>query len=298
MSTRLLHSLLPCLLVGSFAAVAQAQDASPASPTGLELSLGTVKEKVEGAAVSALVRFGDKLTAEDQLTRATAPVFYAITRKVEFDVTDKGTFAGVALRYGFKAFKAPLITHPSDPSLKVTDSRGWMHVFPVTLGLDADRSFKNRDVLLEAGYVPFKGDAGVSCFKLGGNPIVGLVGQLGRRTRDPALDDKEASLRRVKLEFATDFALSCLRPRKPTQAEGGDPGLLGLFADDIGSWRVMFQAVAWRDYTLRDSFRHAALTLRVPTGKGAFMDFKREVGAEAPTFTKGAQFGAYLTVQY
>jgi hypothetical protein len=162
---------------------------------------------------------------------------------VEFDVTDKGTFAGVALRDGVKAIRAPLIPLEGEPDTLVTDSRGWMHVFPLTLGLDADRTFKNRDVLFEAAYLPFKGSPAIGCFKVGCNPVVGVVGQLGHRTRDPSLNDTQSSLRRVKVELAMDMLLSSCLPSLGSGAEGRakDSNVLGLIARDIGQWRVMLE---------------------------------------------------------
>lgn len=275
----------------------------PASQGRLSLSLGTIKEKAEGAAVRALVKFADNTSVEERLASTGGSLFYAITRKVEFDVTDKGSFGGVAARYGFIAVSAPQIPHPTNLGLQVTDSSGWVHVFPVTLGVDADRGIQNRDILLEGGYVPFKGTGNrLTCFKLGGNPVVGLIGQLGRRTREPALQPASASLRRVKLELRLDFPLSCLGGAFAGD-EGGAPGprsasLLKLFGADLGRWQLMVDGDLWRDFVTRRTYRYAALTLRVPAAQGAFMDFRREVGAKAPTFDKGAQFGVYLTVQY
>jgi hypothetical protein len=282
-----------------------ATGASATSAMGLELTLGTVKDQVESAAVRALVKYGDRVSEDDRLSNASKPVFFEVTRKVQFDVTDKGAFGGVALRYGAKAYKVPFGERmlPNGRTALVSDSNGWMHVFPVTVGVDADRNFKNLDVLLEAGYVPFKGDSGASCFKLGGNPAVGLSGQLGHRNRDPATakPDEKSTLKRVKLEVLADFKLGCFRSKSPNASDGGvaeEDSLLTMFAKDLYEVRILVEGRAWRDFDLKDNFRYAALTVRVPVGKGMFMDFKREVGSEAPTFAKGSQFGAYLTVQF
>lgn len=284
-----------------------AAGASATSGAALELTIGTVKDQVESAAVRALVKYGDRVSEDDRLSNAAKPVFFEVTRKVQFDVTDKGAFGGVALRYGAKAYKVPFRERvlPNGKTALVSDSDGWMHVFPVTVGVDADRNFKNRDILLEGGYVPFKGDSGTSCFKLGGNPAVGFSGQLGHRTRDPATakPDEKSTLKRVKLEVLADFKLGCFR-RKNSSASASDGGvadedsLLAMFAKDLSEVRILVEGRAWRDFDLKDNFKYASLTVRVPVGKGMFMDFKREVGSEAPTFAKGSQFGAYLTVQF
>lgn len=277
-----------------------------ASGTPLELSLGTVKETAEGAAVRALVKYGDRVSFEDRLTNADKKIFLETTRTVKFDVTDKGTFGGFSLRYGARAYLIPFAerTLPNGEKALASNSDGLMHIFPVTVGVDADKTFKSRDVLLEAGYVPFKGDSGKSCFKLGGNPAIGFVGQLGHRTRESltANSDNGGSLRRVKVELLTDFELGCFRERSRTEGKAGsddkDESILGMFARDLSSIRVIVESRAWRDLVLRETFRYASVGLRVPTGKGAFLDMKREVGRDAPTFAKGAQYGLYLAVQY
>ena len=302
---RLLRTGLAFALLVCMGRVAIAQETTQGgTPAALELSLGAIAEQVEGSAVRALVKYGDRISEEDRLVSATGSTFYEITRKVQFDVTDKGTFGGVFLRYGFKAYRVPIIekTLENGKTIKLSDSSGWMHVFPVTVGLDADRRFKNRDVLLEGGYVPFKGDAQVSCFKLGGNPIVGIVGQVGHSTRDPATAsaDQPSTLRRIKGELLMDFKLGCFRSRKSAgeSSDSEDGSLLTKFAADLANWRILIETRAWRDFGLHETFRRSALTIRIPTTKDAFVDLKREVGQEPPTFAKGAQFGAYLTVQF
>lgn len=293
-------AVLFLLSAPALSTAAEGAAAPAAAETGLQLSLGTIKEKLEASAVRALVKFGDRLTLEDRLSNVAQPVFFAVTRKVEFDVGDRGSFNGLNLRYGAKAFLVPIkeVTLPNGETARLSDSSGWMHVFPMTLGIDADRSFKNRDVLLEGGYVPFKGDAGLSCFKLGGNPAIGLSAQVGHRTRDPATvkPEEKSSLRRVKAEILADFKLGCFRNTKSDA--GADGSLADALAKDLADVQVLFEGRAWRDFDLHQSFRHAVLTIRVPTSKGIFMDFRREVGAEAPTFAKGSQFGVFLTVQY
>lgn len=290
-----LHVLGSAALLATVAAspVAAQSSAGPADKP-LQLSLGTLKEEAEKSAVRALVKFGDGAALTEALVRPESASFYVVSRKVEFDATDSGTFGGVALRYGVVRY-SPTQRDVIVDGLKLTQSAGWINRYPVSLGLDADRDFKDRDLLLEAGWVPAMGNPGTSCFKLGLNPVIGIVGQLGRRTRDNAAPDFERSLRRVKVEFKSAFEIGSCFGVRPS---GNGAGPLDALTADIAKWRVRLEATGWYDFVTRTEYKYAALTLRMPVGPDSFVDLKREVGATAPGFTQGSQYGAYLTVQY
>lgn len=277
--------------------IGHAQAGGPLTDKPLSLSLGTVKDQLESSAVRALVKFANDGELQGSLINPNQASFYLVRRKIDFDVTDKGALGGAALRYGVVRISPTQEDVVLPGGVIVTQSAGLIHTIPVSLGLDADRSFKNRDVLLEVGYVPFKGGPDPSCFKLGGNPIVGVVGQLGHRQREVTPADFKTSLQRVKLEFKTAFTIGpCFGAKAADRATSADA--LGALASDIGTWRVMLDAYAWRDFVDKKSYHYAGLTIRIPSGKDAFVDFKREVGAMAPSFAKASQYGAYLTVQY
>lgn len=285
------------------AAPAQATDTALSSKP-LALSLGSVKERVEPSAVRALVRYAnDHELAEKLGGLSSADSFYVSRRKFDFDVTDQGTFGGVAVRYGVTRISGSTTRLEGLPN-PVFDSAGWIHTVPVTLGLDADRSFKNRDWLLEAGWVPFRGKGEPSCFKVGGNPIVGLVAQVGGRTREQAAAGFKRELQRLKVELKSAFEIGrCFLPSGTSGTPSGDggpaTGALDALAADIAKWRVSIEAQALRDFVDDKNYRYAALTLRMPAaGKDSFIDVKRETGSTAPNFKKGSQYGLYLTVQY
>lgn len=278
--------------------------AEPQKPAALDtkpltLSLGSVKERVESAAVRALVKYGNDTELSDALVKAASSSFYVVRRKFDFDVTDQGTFGGASLRYGVTR-----ITPPGDTVQDglVLTGAGWVHTVPITLGLDSDRSFDSRDLLLEAAYVPFDTRPSLSCFKLGGNPIVGVVGQLGRRTREQPAAGFDRDLRRVKIELKSAFEIGrCFGPKAApadTAAAAAGAGPIDALAADIAKWKVGLEANALRDFAERKNYRYAALTLRMPAGKDSFVDLKRETGSTAPDFKKGSQYGLYLTVQY
>lgn len=284
-------------LVAHAAAFAQATDtALPVKP--LALSLGTVKERVEQSFVRALVKYANDHELAEALGGLSSPdAFYVSRRKLEFDVTDRGSFGGVALRYGVTRIQGSETTN--NLGLRVFDTAGWIHTLPLVIGVDADRSFKNRDWLIEAGWVPFRGKGGPSCFKLGGNPVIGIVGQLGGRTREQPTAGFKRELRRVKLELLSAFEVGrCFLSAAPAGTAAASGGPIDALAADLAKWQVRIEAQALHDFAERKDYRHAALTLRMPAGKDSFIEFKRETGSTAPDFKKGAQYGLYLTVQY
>lgn len=288
------HTTAVATALLAICARAWSQASAPEAARDLTLSLGAVKEQLETSGVRALVKFANARELDEALKSPGGPSFYILNRKIDVDVTDKGTFGGLSMRYGVTRFFAPI---KIVEGVKVTDSSGWMHTIPMTLGLDASRRLDNRDVLLEVAYVPFKGLGVPSCFKLGGNPVVGVVGQAGHRTRQDAPADFKSSLARLRLEAKASFLLGpCFGIGKGAADRGA--GFLDVLAIDIANWRVLIDASATRDFVDKKNYRHAALAIRMPAAKGSFVDLRREVGSAAPNFEKGSQYGVYLTVQY
>lgn len=271
-----------------------AQQVATDAPKPLTLSAGAVKDAIEGSITRALVKYSNDAAVDDALVNLQPDSFYVVRRKFDFDVGDKNTLSGATLRYGATRFAASTTTVDG---LEVVDTAGWVHTVPITLGLDADRGFKNRDALLEVGYVPFKGGGEPSCFKLGGNPIIGLVAQLGHRSREAPAADFKSSLQRVKVEMRSKFELGRCFGIKASDTTA-KPSLLDAITGDLARWQVHAEFDALRDLVDKENFRYAALTVRIPSGKDTFVDFKREIGSKAPSFTKGSQYGLYLTVQY
>ncbi|MDB5870649.1 MAG: hypothetical protein JWQ07_91 [Ramlibacter sp.] len=277
------------------------------------LSIGAVRDRVEGAAVRVLAKYGETLSIADKLVPGQVTgdrgTFFTLNRQVLIDAADKGKFGGLLLRYGVKYYNIGLKTDPNAPPTDTGrpvvkfDGDKWMHVFPVQLGFEADRSFKNKDVLIEAGYIPGLFRSGDSCFKLGANPIIGLSAQLGHKQRSPEPTatgepaEPSGGLRRVKAEGKMDFALSCVF-RTPANVEAGSTDPIGLIFSDIGQWRIVLASTGWRDFAENRTYKKHEVTLRIPTGAKSFMDLKREIGAAPTNFDTGAKFSANLTVEF
>ena len=287
---------------------AQAQENANVS-----LSIGTVRDKAEVAAVRLIAKYGETLSVTDKLIPKEVVgdrgLFLTLSRQIKIDATDKGQFGGVLLRYGIKRYSVAMKVDPDAPStdsgkpVVKFDGDKLMHVVPIQLGLDADRNFKNKDLLLEIGYIPALFRSGDSCFKLGANPIMGVSAQLGRRQRgsEPTQAGKPAepsgTLRRAKLEAKLDFPLSCVFGM-PAAGNAPTKDPLGLVLGDINRWQLALSSTGWRDFVESRTYRKHELTLRIPTSDKTFFELKREVGAAPTEFDTGAKFGANLTVQF
>lgn len=278
------------------------------------LSIGAIKDQVESAAVHVLAKYGDSLSVTDKLVpqqiSGDRGSFYTLSRQFTVDTADKGSFGGVSLRYGIKRYDVGLKTDPEAPPradgkpVIKFDGDKWMHVIPIHFGADADRSLKNYDYLIEAGYIPALYRSGDSCFKLGANPIVGLSAQVGHRTRDPVPTalvpnpEKSGGLRRLKLEGKLDFALSCLLRTQTAAADQSNAGPLSMIFGDIGNWRIILSSTGWHDFSESRNYKKHEFTIRIPTSGKTSIDLKRDVGAAPTNFNTGAAFSANLNIEF
>lgn len=290
--------------------------------TGASLSIGAINDRVEGAAVRVLAKYGESLGVTDRLVpkgisddRKSAS-FYTLSRQVTVDTTDKGSFGGASFRYGVKLYNVGMKTETKDENgnplldengkpttITKFDGDKRAHIFPINIGADTDRNFNNHDYLVEAGYIPAQFRYGDSCFKLGANPIVGLSVQLGHRQRTAVSTasgqppEPSGNLRRLKLEGKLDFPLSCIF-NTPSNANNTSTDALGLVFADIGQWQVIASSTGWRDYVESRTYQKHELTVRIPTGTKTSFDLKREIGAAPANFDTGAKFSANMTIEF
>lgn len=283
--------------------------------TGASLSVGTIKTNLEQSGVRVLAKYGDSLALSDKLNVKKDNVkdgrssFNIVSREFKVDATDDGKFGGINFRYGLQYYNIgvkEVVDAPGVPpgvTVIKFDGGKWMHVFPVNIGIDSDRNFRNRDYLIEAGYIPAKLSQSDSCFKLGANPIIALVGQAGYRKRAPIntpdnLNGEDSGeLLRVKAEAKIDFALNCI-VKSPTVDEAKTTGALDLMLLDLSQWRIMATTTAWHDFTEHKSYDKHNLTLRIPLSAKTFTDLKREVGQSPTNFDTGSSFSANLTIEF
>lgn len=296
------RNLAAVMVLVAAASSTQAQDESAGS-----LTIGTIKEKAEASIVRVLAKFGDSLAISDRLVPKSESgdrgAFYTLNRVAKIDATEKGQFGGVSFRYGVKYYNVGMKTETFEGKEIIKfDGDKLMHVVPLSFGADADRDFKNRDYLLELGYIPalFRGTE--SCFKLGANPIAGAAVQVGHRKRSSETTEagkpaeSSGSLARLKGEAKFDFAFSCLFP-KATEDKSSTSAIKTLF-NGIGQWQLTAAIAAWRDFVESRNYRKTEINLRIPAGGQKFIDLKREIGAAPTDFNTGAKFSANLTIEF
>lgn len=307
--------ILATLLLSLSASLALAQEDSGAS-----LTIGAIKDQVEGSSVHVLAKYADSLGVNDRLITSRKneiktisgdrDIFYTLSRQFKVDTTDKGNFGGISLRYGVTRYDIGMKTtsvdengNPLSRPITKFDGDKWAHIFPIHVGADADRNFNNHDYLVEAGYIPAQYRSGDSCFKLGANPIIGLSAQLGHRQRSPVSTasgqppEQSGSLRRLKLEGKLDFPFSCIF-NTPSNTDQTAADALGLIFSDIGQWQVIVSSTGWRDFVESRTYQKHELTIRIPTGAKSSFDLKREVGAAPTNFDTGAKFSANMTIEF
>lgn len=283
--------------------------ADQSGKTPVTLSVGAIQDQLEGTVVRVLAKVGDAFSTKDDFrptmpaARADYGTFNILSKEIAIDAAEKGKFGSATFRYGIQHYLVGLSTVDVPDVGPVRKSNGQMHIITVHFGADADRNLKNRDLLLEVGYVPVIASR-TSCFKLGINPIVGVSAQLGKRFRstDPenvlVPGETSGSLKRVKAEGRMDFPLSCFGIGSKTENQESTTAA-GLLFGDLGEWRLQLQSIGWKDFSESKHYRKHAIIVRIPTGvPGSFADLRREIGATPTEFDTGAKFGINLTVQF
>lgn len=273
-----------------------------------EMSVGAVKDQAEGAAVRLLAKLGDKFSYKEEFV-PTMPApgsaygtFNLVSREFAVDAADKGKLGNATFRYGIQHYLVGLKKSTDGDGNVFTDTSGNMQIFSAHFGADTDRSLKNRDLLLELGYLPIlaKPDR---CFSLGFNPLLGVGMQLGKRyrTTNPEYVLTEGNtggvLKRLKGEGMLAFPLKCVGVKSNGS---GNPVILDTLFSDLSEWSLRFRTENWRDFAESKTYHKHTMIIRTPTGvkKDTFVDFRRDIGASPVEFNSGAKYGINLTLGF
>jgi hypothetical protein len=288
-SIRIASSLLLFLTtsMGSFV-YAAADNSSP-----VELSLGTIRTEAEKSAVGLLVKYAEKIDAEYLLSNAdpkninpTDGWLFDITPDVKIQTGDEDSFNGVIAKMtgNYICFKTTQVDGQLTP-----DSGQPFHVFPTSVGFEADRSFRNVSFLAEFGYVPF--DLTSSC-RLGLKTVVGSFVQAGYKFKasnqpnsvtggatDESAEKPNSGIARLHLRATSNLTL--------IKYSGGQRSV-----NFIPDGRY------WFDFVNSHSYYQVSGTLRFQLISDKSFDLLYERGSGAPNFNKGDQFSANLTIQF
>jgi hypothetical protein len=299
-------SLFELMILLLFANVSRAQEEpeSEEQPSVVDLALGALKTEAEAAAIRLAINFVEELP---DIFKASGPQSKAWLVDLRPEVTiETGTADS------FNAIIAKLtgnyIRFPTTVvgGVVVPDGSRLFHAFPLSMGLETDRSFRTVSAIAEVGYVPFY--LKQTRFKLGLNPKLGIFLQSGYKfsvsevvnsgdvatVDDCCLDDIGSGSNGSKdeSEEAPDSGLLRMKGVAEFQVPivkiaGGERGL-----------SFVGRAAGWYDIANGAFYHKLVATVRLSVSSDRHFDFTYEKGSGAPNFNKGAQFSANLAVEF
>jgi hypothetical protein len=264
-----------------------AQDDTQRSP--VSLSVGPARTDAGAGALRYVIELLTRgVSAEDvQLNLRNGFFYFSPDARIEAGEADVLSSLVVRLAGSFAFF------HVTEVAGIPTPDTRFFHTLPVALSAETDRSFRNVNVLAEAGYSPwFQGSVprfvrtlSVGVFAQGGYKFrledqVGAPDTVTNGSADQSSEAPAAALFRMKVSAR-------LRPGMVLQFLGGAFGL------GLGG-----QADGWYDIANGDTYYRAEGTMRVKLMAGRFLDFAWQKGSGAPLFNTGEQFSANLTVVF
>lgn len=271
------------------------------------VSLGSMHDQLEGGTVRLMAKIGDALGGTDDLYATdTSGRFWVASREFAIDAADKGKFGNASVRLGARYYILSQSVEPGAPiGMKPIYDGGLSHVFNFHLGADTDRNARNKDVLVEAAYLPMWKNPTNSCLSIGpSGHMLGVAAQVGhqKRSYEPAVvdsKDESATLKRAKFEYRATLPLSfkCdgVSPNTPKNKRGA---LSDVIFSEISMWSVLLHSTVWRDFTDKKTFKKHEVVLRIPMTKGAMLDLRRDIGASPVEFDTGSKYGANVTIEF
>lgn len=258
----------------------------------VNLTLGAIRTEAERSAVGFLAEYtkniGDIFTTGLSKGKKSGSLF-DFSPEIRIQTGDEDSFNGIIAKLSgnYILFRTTTVGNVVTP-----DSSKLFHVFPASLGFEADRNFRKVNALVEVGYVPFKKLS--PTMLLGVNPLFGVFLQGGytsiqdddedvQATTGGAEDESQETssgvLFRAKADLGFDY------PIPPKYLQGLDIRLIG-------------KATGWYDFAHTDTYHQLQGIFRIGLSKDRFFDLKYENGSGAPNFNKGDQFSSGLTIQF
>ena len=283
--------LLSAILGGYVCLVAArpcaAQDEAGRSP--VSLSIGPARtEAGEGALRYVIELLTRGVSAEDvQLNMRNGFFYFSPDARIEAGEADVLSSLVVRLAGSFAFFRVTEVAGIPTP-----DTR-FFHTLPVAVSGETDRSFRNVNVLAEAGYSPWFQGAVPGFLR---TLTAGVFAQGGYKFR---LDDRSPAgdqpVGGATDESAEEPASALLRIKGSLRLRPAT--VFQLFGDAFGLG-LGGQADAWYDIANRETYYRAEGTMRVKLLTGRFLDFAWQKGSGAPLFNTSQQFSANLTIVF
>jgi len=173
----------------------------------------------------------------------------------------------------------------------VVDWGHFVHVVPLSIGVEADDKFTFVNVLAECGYVPFLLNESIGPqYKLGLNPRAGVFIQAGRK-----FDlDETARIGNAEDESDEDLDSNIFRFKATASLEIEVPieQLVGA------KTTARAEATGWYDIANDDVYHRLSGIIEMKVSGQTSLEFRFDSGSGAPNFNEGDQFGVGLTVAF
>jgi len=291
---RTLHraqSFWRCILMLA-AALSVTADTAFAQPG--KISLGSLRTEAKRQAVRVAAEYFKNLPgsffASSDKPKATGEGgwWLDVAPEARLLTGDDDAFQGVVAKLtgNFARFHAKELA----PGVWVVDyDRTWW-VFPLSVGAESDGAFRVVNAVAEVGIVPIFRNQ----FRNPNQLWVGLFLQGGYKfdagATDATAPDDDVGGSADESEEQLDDALA----RAKLEARLQVPVRL---TKDL-ELRLIGSGAGWYDIVNSTTYHRLEGTLRIPLTADKYFDFTYERGAGAPTFNKGEQFSANLTIAF
>jgi len=255
-----------------------------------ELSLGTARTWLGHRALLLAAEYGKKWNGQELLNeigsgeRDSHWLFY-FAPETEIRTGDNDAFQGVTVKLTGSALR---MRETVVDGVTTLDTRMFM-AFPISAGIESDAEFHNVAAITEAGVVPWFQGMAPALLK---SAFVGVFIQAGEKFS--AHDDTAAVAGGAADQSEEPVDDGILRFK--ASARLATPKF--LVSKYFPGITVSGTADYWHDLAHTADYRRVTAKLRLFLADNESFDWTYEKGAGAPTFNKGEQFSASLTLAF
>lgn len=260
----------------------------------LELSLGTLKTELKQNAIDFGIRYVkslDSLFSEQDIFLARRNSLFQATPEFNVQSGTDDAFSSIDIKMTglFMFFKTTTISTIETPCTAC-----YMHLLPISLGVESNSTFTSINGILEFGYVPWYQSARMDSvaswikhtkvgvffqggykFDLDSNGIDVVGGQI-----DESKEKINSEIFRIKGSFGVDSK--------------------SLFELNGVGFGLVMSSDVWYDFLNSEIYYTVSGKARfyLTQNNDRFFDLKYQKGSGAPNFNEGDQFGLGLTLAF
>ena len=260
----------------------------------LQLSLGTLKTELKQNAIDFGIKYiqsYDSLFQQQDILLAGKNSLFQLTPQINVRSGTADAFSSIDLKLSglFMIFQTTEVAGLTTPCTNC-----YMHLLPVSFGVETNNTFSVVNGIFEVGYVPWYQSpmmtgipewlkhtkAGIflqAGYKFGNNNTnMDLEGGQA----DESMESVDDGIFRIKGSFAIDTK-----------------SLITISGVGVGLWG---NADAWYDFLNNEIYYRLEGTVRffLSANRDKFFSFNYQKGSGAPNFNQGDQFGMGLTVSF